>query len=308
MNRLATTGAALALAGACAGVALSAQIFRTGTDTVLLSVTVSDSRNRPVPGLRRDDFVVFEDKTVQSIEVFASDPQPIALSLLLDSSLSMERTLFLAQQAAIGFVERLGPHDVAQIIDFNSTSETRIRQTFPGDKQALERAIRQVQPGGWTALYDALYIGLAEAHRHRPALSEAIRRQAVVVLSDGDNTQSYKTADDVIDSAKRSDVMVYAIAIRDKTNARPAGFNEADYVLRRLSLTTGGRVFVADEAAELPAFYHQIADELAQQYLIGYTSRNVRRDGSWRQVAVRLQDPALVARTRAGYFGPAKGR
>ena len=78
--------AALALAGACAGVALSAQIFRTGTDTVLLSVTVSDSRNRPVPGLRRDDFVVFEDKTVQSIEVFASDPQPIALSLLLDSS------------------------------------------------------------------------------------------------------------------------------------------------------------------------------------------------------------------------------
>ncbi len=308
MNRLATTGAALALAGACAGVALSAQIFRTGTDTVLLSVTVSDSRNRPVPGLRRDDFVVFEDKTVQSIEVFASDPQPIALSLLLDSSLSMERTLFLAQQAAIGFVERLGPHDVAQIIDFNSTSETRIRQTFTGDKQALERAIRQVQPGGWTALYDALYIGLAEAHRHRPALSEAIRRQAVVVLSDGDNTQSYKTADDVIDSAKRSDVMVYAIAIRDKTNARPAGFNEADYVLRRLSLTTGGRVFVADEAAELPAFYHQIADELAQQYLIGYTSRNVRRDGSWRQVAVRLQDPALVARTRAGYFGPAKGR
>ncbi len=308
MNRLATTGAALALAGACAGVALSAQIFRTGTDTVLLSVTVSDSRNRPVPGLRRDDFVVFEDKTVQSIEVFASDPQPIALSLLLDSSLSMERTLFLAQQAAIGFVERLGPHDVAQIIDFNSTSETRIRQTFTGDKQALERAIRQVQPGGWTALYDALYIGLAEAHRHRPALSEAIRRQAVVVLSDGDNTQSYKTADDVIDSAKRSDVMVYAIAIRDKTNARPAGFNEADYVLRRLSLTTGGRVFVADEAAELPAFYHQIADELAQQDLIGYTSRNVRRDGSWRQVVVRLQDPALVARTRAGYFGPAKGR
>jgi Ca-activated chloride channel family protein len=308
MNRLATAGAALAFAGACAGVALSAQIFRTGTDTVLLSVTVSDSRNRPIPGLRRDDFVVFEDKTAQSIEVFASDPQPIALSLLLDSSLSMERTLVLAQQAAIGFVERLGPHDVAQIIDFNSTSETRIRQTFTGDKKALERAIRQVQPGGWTALYDALYIGLAEAHRHRPALSQAIRRQAVVVLSDGDNTQSYKTADDVIDSAKRSDVMVYAIAIRDKTNVRPAGFNEADYVLRRLSLTTGGRVFVADEAAELPAFYHQIADELAHQYLIGYTSRNVRRDGSWRQVAVRLQDPTLVARTRAGYFGPAKGR
>jgi VWFA-related protein len=308
MIRGATACAAFALASAAAGAAHSAQVFRSGTDTVLLSVTVADAKNRPVAGLRQADFLVFEDKAPQTISVFASDPQPIALSLLLDSSLSMERTLVLAQQAAIGFIERLGPHDVAQVIDFNSTSDTRIRQAFTGDRQALEQAIRQIRAGGWTALYDALYVGLAEANRLRPRLSEAIRRQAVIVLSDGANTQSLKTSDDVMDSAKRSDVMVYAIALRDKANARPTGFSESDYVLRSLSQVTGGRAFVADDPTQLPAIYHQIADELAHQYSIGYISRNPRRDGGWRQVAVQLQDPSLVARTRAGYFGPAKGR
>ena len=308
MIRAASACAALALASVATGAGQSAQIFRAGTDTVLLSVTVADSKGRPVSGLRQDDFTVFEDKVPQAISLFASDPQPIALSLLLDSSLSMERTLVLAQQAAIGFIERLGRQDVAQVINFNSTSETRIRQGFTGDHKALERAIRQIQPGGWTALYDALYIGMAEANRLRPRLGDAIRRQAVIVLSDGENTESLKTSDDVIDAAKRSDVMVYAIALRDKTNARPHGFSESEYVLRSLSQTTGGRVFVADEAAQLPAIYHQIADELAQQYAIGYISRNPRRDGGWRQVAVQLPNPSLVARTRAGYFGPAKGR
>ena len=308
MRRLAMLAAAFALAGAAASAASSPQVFRSGTDTVLLSVTVADAKNRPTAGLRQSDFLIFEDRAPQTISVFASDPQPIALSLLLDSSLSMERTLVLAQQAAIGFVERLGPKDVAQVIDFNSTSETRIRQGFTNDRASLERAIRRIHTGGWTALYDALYIGMAEAHRQRPKLSEAIRRQAVVVLSDGENTESLKTSDDVIDSAKRSDVMVYAIALRDKTNARPKGFSESEYVLRTLAQTTGGRVFVADDATQLPAIYHQIADELAHQYLIGYISRNTRRDGGWRQVAVRLQDPSLLARTRAGYFGPAKGR
>jgi Ca-activated chloride channel family protein len=308
MKRLATLSAAFALAGAAPSAAFAPQIFRSGTDTVLLSVTVADAKSRPVAGLRQADFLIFEDRAPQTIEVFANDPQPIALSLLLDSSLSMERTLLLAQQAAIGFVERLGPNDVAQVIDFNSTSETRIRQGFTNDRAALERAIRRIQSGGWTALYDALYIGMAEAQRLRPRLSEAVRRQAVVVLSDGENTESLKTSDDVIDSAKRSEVMVYAIALRDKSNARPKGYSESEYVLRTLSQTTGGRVFVAEDATQLPAIYHQIADELAHQYLIGYISRNARRDGGWRQVAVRLQDPSLVARTRAGYFGPAKGR
>jgi len=308
MRRLATLSAAFALAGAVVSAAPSWQVFRSGTDTVLLSVTVADGKKKPVSGLRQSDFLIFEDRIPQTIAVFANDPQPIALSLLLDSSLSMERTLVLAQQAAIGFVERLGPKDVAQVIDFNSTSDTRIRQGFTNDRESLERAIRRITSGGWTALYDALYIGLAEAHRQRPKLTEAIRRQAVVVLSDGENTESLKTADDVIESARRSDVMVYAVALRDKTNARPRGYSESEYVLRTLAQTTGGRVFVADEAAQLPAIYHQIADELAQQYLIGYISRNARQDGTWRQVAVQLQNPSLVARTRAGYFGPAKGR
>ena len=129
---------AAASSAAVGAVTAAAQVFRSGIDTVLLNVTVTDCKNRPLTGLDRDDFRVFEDGIAQEISVFASDPQPIALSLLLDSSTSMEDKLAVAQEAAVGFAHRLGPRDVAQVIDFNS--ETRIRQPFTSDVRALEKS------------------------------------------------------------------------------------------------------------------------------------------------------------------------
>ena len=282
---------------------LAAQVFRTGVDTVLLSVTVTDGRNHPTPGLAASDFRVFEDGRPEEISFFAVEPQPVALSLLVDSSTSMEDKLSVAQAAASGFVQRLGPEDVAQIIDFNK--DTQIRQTFTNDKRALEKAIYAVRAGGSTSLYTALYIALSELDGRRRDHPQELRRQALIVLSDGEDTSSIKNYEDVEDATKRANVAVYAIGLRDKVPLMPGrGFNEADFALRTLSQVTGGRVFFVDDVKQLPAVYGQIADELANQYVIGYNPRNTKRDGAWRQVTVRVARPETVVRTRTGYFGP----
>jgi Ca-activated chloride channel family protein len=272
----------------------------------MLSVSVADAKGRPTSTLERSEFEVFEDGVLQAISLFAREPQPIALSLLLDSSTSMEDRLAIAQEAAVGFARRLGEHDVAQVIDFNN--DTRIRQTFTNDVTALETAIRGIRAGGSTALYTALYIAMSELTRAGAELSQVIRRQAIVVLSDGEDTTSLKSYDDVADLAKRSDVAVYAIGLRERAPDEPRKFSQADFALRSLTQITGGRVFFVEDARQLPAIYTQIADELATQFMIGYNPKNTKRDGAWRQVNVRVSRPETIARTRTGYFGPSNRR
>jgi Ca-activated chloride channel family protein len=296
-------------AGLAAGLAVLAmgpvgaqRIFRGGTDVVMLNVTVTDTEQRLVGGLERADFQVYEDGQLQEISTFSRDIQPIALSLLIDSSTSMERKLPVAQDAAIGFARRLGSKDAAQVIDFDS--QPRIIQPFTGDRDALERAIRLIDSGGSTALFNAVYIAIDELRRVRALSADEIRRQAIVVLSDGEDTTSLVTYDEVLDRSKRSEVAIYAIGLRTKEELPMRGFNAADFVLRTLAQETGGRAFFVQETGQLGAVYGQIADELASQYTIGYTSRNLKRDGLWRWISVRVNRPNVVARAKSGYYAP----
>ena len=127
----------------------------------------------------------------------------------------------------------------------------------------------------------------------------------IVVLSDGEDTSSLVSFDEVLELAKRSETAIYAIGLRGKGPDHLRGsFNEADYVLRELSQQTGGRVFFARSASELVGIYEQISDELSSQYMIGYTSRNPKRDGAWRRVLVRVKEPNITARTKQGYYAP----
>jgi Ca-activated chloride channel family protein len=134
--------------------------------------------------------------------------------------------------------------------------------------------------------------------------SEQIRREAIVVLSDGEDTSSLVSFDEVLELAKRSETAIYAIGLRSRDLDRTRGFNEADFVLRQLSQETGGRAFFARQASELSGIYGQIADELSSQYTIGYTSGNPKRDGAWRRVLVRVLEPNVTARTKQGYYAP----
>jgi Ca-activated chloride channel family protein len=296
----------LALALVLGGGAVSAQIYRGGADIVLLNVTVTDSDGHLVSGLDRDSFQIFEDGALQRISNFTRDQQPIALSILVDTSTSMEKRLGVAQQAAIGFTQRLGPRDVAQIMSFNSRAETL--QDFTGDRSALETAILKTRAGGSTALYNAVYTALNDLKRVVAKSPEEIRRQAIVVLSDGEDTSSLIDYEQVEESAKRSEVSVYTIALRSKDESPQKGFNEADFVMRTLAQDTGGSVFHIQDVAELSAVYQRIADELANQYTMGYTSTNPKRDGAWRRIVVRINRPGVGARTKSGYFGPTISR
>lgn len=298
----------LVLAGLAPLTGIRAQeVFRAATDLVLLSVSATDGQNHAIASLTQADFTVFEDGVPQDISVFARDPQPIALSILIDASTSMESKMATATEAAIGFCRRLGPGDVAQIIAFSS--DTQILQPFTHDVALLEQAIRQTRANGSTSLYTAVYIALNELNRVRAASPDAIRRQAIIVLSDGEDTTSLLRDEDVLDLSKRSAVTVYAIGLREKRDRETPirRGSQSDYVLRSLSQSSGGRVFFVDDPVQLPAIYGQIADELASQYIIGYSSKNLRRDGAWRQIAVRVARPGIAARTRAGYYGPTKG-
>jgi Ca-activated chloride channel family protein len=280
---------------------LTAQVFRGGIDVVSLQVTVTEG-DRLIPGLDQKLFGVYEDGVQQEISFFSRAAQPIALSLLIDTSTSMEIKLPVAQEGAIGFAKRLTGSDTAQIIDFDSRVE--ILQPFTNDPLLLESAIRRTQVGGSTSLYNALYVALSELRRARAASADQIRRQAIVILSDGEDTSSLIAYEDVLESAKRADVAVYAIGLRSKTDRPTRGFNEAEFVLRTLSTETGGRLFFVENIGELPAVYQRIADELANQYTLAYTPKNLRRDGAWRAIVVRVDRPNTQARTKRGYFAP----
>jgi Ca-activated chloride channel family protein len=278
--------------------------FRTGIDVVSLNVTVADGSGRFVTNLDSGAFSVFEDGIKQQVTFFNRSNLPIALSVLLDTSASMEDKLETAQDAAIGFVKRLRPQDFGQIIDFDS--RVLIAQPFTSSLADLEQAIRKTTAGGSTSLHNAVYISLKELKKIQARSADDVRRQAIVVLSDGEDTSSLVGFDEVLELAKRSETAIYAIGLRGRGPDHVRGaFNEADFVLRQLSQETGGRVFFARTAAELAGIYEQISNELSSQYMLGYQSRNPKRDGAWRRVVVRVNEPGATARTKQGYYGPA---
>ena len=268
-----------------------------------LAVTVTDRDGRYVVDLEPEDLQVFEDGTKQDLSFFDKSNLPIALSLLMDTSASMEERIGTAQEAAVGFARRLRPQDLGQVIDFDTRVE--VTRTFTNNAAELESAIRKTTAGGSTSLYNAVYIALKELKKVQATSTEEIRRQAIVVFSDGEDTSSLVTFDAVLDLAKRSETAIYSIGLRPRDETQSKGFKEAEFVLRELAQQTGGRAFFPNRVEDLAGVYAQIADELSSQYMLGYISKNARRDGSWRRVVVRVGRPDVTPRTKQGYFAPA---
>ena len=275
--------------------------FRAGVDIVSLNVTVMNQQSQYVTDLELPDFSVFEDGVKQDVTFFNRRQQPIALSLLLDSSASMEDKLPTLQTAAVNFVRRLRANDLAQVIDFDSRVE--VRQGFTSSHEELDGAIQQTAAGGSTSLHNAIYIALKELKKIKAVSEEDVRRQALVVFSDGEDTSSLVSFDEVLDLAKRSETSIYTIALRG-ADTQTKGFREAEYVMRTLAQETGGRPFFPAKVEDLNGVYAQIADELASQYTLGYTSKNGRRDGAFRRIVVQTSRPGVTPRTKRGYYAP----
>jgi Ca-activated chloride channel family protein len=278
------------------------QVFRAGVELVSLNVTVTDSQGRYVTDLDQADFSVFEDGSKQELSFFNRTNLPIALSLLIDSSASMEQRMEHAQEAAIGFAKKIRAQDLAQVVDFDSRVE--IKLGFSNKVGELETAIRTTSAGGSTALHNAVYISLKELAKVKAKNPDEIRRQAIIVLSDGEDTSSLVSFEEVLELAKRSETAIYTIGLQPRETSALRGFREAEFVLRQLAQETGGRPFFAQKIEDLKDVYAQIADELSSQYSMGYASKNPKRDGTFRRLVVQVSRPNTTARTKRGYYGP----
>ena len=296
--------AALVASTWVAATAQQQQPFRIGVDLVSLNVTVTEGSTRYVTDLNKEDFNVFEDGVKQDVSFFNKTNLPIALALLLDTSASMEAKLPTAQEAAIGFAKRLRPQDLAEVIDFDS--RVVVLAAFTNATGELESAIHKTSAGGSTSLYNAVYIALKDLKKVIAKNTEEIRRQAIVVLSDGEDTSSLLPFEEVLDLAKRSETAIYAIGLRsaDGPGSSTKGFKEAEFVLRQFAQETGGRSFFPAKIEDLNGVYADIADELASQYTLGYAPLNARRDGAWRRIAVLVERPNLTTRSKQGYYAP----
>src|SRR5205814_6228613 len=193
---------------------------------------------------------------LQDVTFFNKTNLPIALGLLLDTSASMENRLPIAQEAAIGFSKKLRPQDLAEVIDFDS--RVLILQTFTNKASELEQAIRRTSAGGSTSMYNAIYIALKDLKKVVATNVDEIRRQAIVVLSDGEDTSSLLPFEEVLDLAKRSETAICGIGLRDNEAGNGSKlFKEAEFVMRQLSQQTGGRAFFPNQLAELNGVYSQ---------------------------------------------------
>jgi Ca-activated chloride channel family protein len=299
---LLTSALVLATTGWTAPPAVSAQSpsFRGGVDMVLLNVTAMDRSGGYVTDLRSDEFRVLEDGRPQQIRVLQHEEAPLSVALLIDTSGSMTIALPVAQQAATGFVRALGRADQASIIPFKKRMHQP--QAFTADAATLAHAIRATTASGDTALYDTVYATLHElARRTRLQAGERLQRQAILLLTDGLDSASYTTFDELLETAVRSDVAVYAIGL-DNGGAPAYRPEDARFVLGRLARQTGGRAYFPEQAGELNGIYREIQEELSHHYLLAYRSDDSRRDGRFRQLAVRIERDGVTARARPGYY------
>jgi VWFA-related protein len=277
--------------------------FEVGIEVINLNVSITDARNRYVTDLLEKNFAVFEDGVRQELTLFSHENLPISLVLMIDCSASMDEKLKVAQDAAVGFVKTLTPQDLAQVVQFND--RRAVLQDFTSDQGRLEDAIRRTEASGPTALHNALYVSLKELDKQKSG--RELRRRAIVLLSDGEDTASLVSDDQVMELARKTEIAIYSISLRPSRSQdrNRLAFSQATHLLTTLSQETGGRVHFPNSLSELDSVYARVAEELRTQYTLGYVSSNKRRDGKWRRIVVRVPErDDLQIRHKIGYYAP----
>jgi Ca-activated chloride channel family protein len=279
--------------------------FGSSIDVINLTVTVTDAQGRPVSGLDKEMFSVYEDGAKQDLVLFNKDRLPLSLILLMDASASMDDKVGPAKSAAKRFVSTLVPADRARVVAFNNRIE--VLQDFTSDKAALNAGIERLTPSGATALHNAFYISLKELQKEKAQAGAATRRPAIILLSDGENTASIVTEDQVIELARRAEIGIYSIRITTdyEGDKGRAAFSQATHFLSVLARDTGAQAFFPAQIQELDSVYDRIAEEMRTQYSLGYAPTNPKKDGRYRRIVVRIPSRDNVTlRYKLGYFGP----
>ncbi len=275
-------------------------------DLIQVHTTVLDKSGNFVSGLKKDVFKVFEDGVAQNIQSFSQEDVPISLGIIIDTSGSMRNKIDLVNKAALAFIRASNPDDQVFLIGFND--QVDLLEDYTNDIDAITDALENVVVTGGTALYDAIYLGVQKAQNgSRP-------KKAVVVITDGEDRDSYYKLDELVAKVQESDVQIYCVGflnpVPDKglfghwSKSVPERAHDA---LQRISEETGAKAFFPKKIPEIHTIVAEIANELRNQYSIGYISSNTARDGSYRKIKIAL-DPSLATidhvRYRRGYFAP----
>ena len=274
--------------------------LRADSNLVLVPVTVLDSKDRVVIGLRAEDFSISDNRLPQTIKCFSQEDEPVSITVVLDSSGSMATKLAQERAAALELMREANPQDEFSLILFGN--EPRVAIPFSESADDVSRAVISTQPDGFTSLWDAMYLAVQQQKNSTYA------RKAIVVISDGGDNHSRYTEDEIKTVLKEADVQVYAIALSDKFTRTPEE-KLGPLRLDEITAVTGGRAIRIHDAIEAAQAAGDISLELRNKYVIGYYPSAYPHDGKWRNLKVRLtgasekHDLHLIA--RKGYYGPA---
>ena len=271
--------------------------IRVDTTLILVPVSVNDPLNRPVSGLERENFRVFEDKVPQPITQFAMDDEPVAVGLVFDTSGSMGGKLSRSRMAAAQFFRIANPEDEFFLVEFDDSP--RLRVPLTSDTGTIENELIFSKSHGSTALLDAVYMALHEMKRSKR------NKKALLIISDGGDNHSRYSQKEVTEVLRESDVLIYSIGVfGGGTTPEEAG---GAGLLGKISEQTGGRLFEANPV-ELPDIARKIGIELRNRYILGYSPQNQARDGKYHRISVQVVPPRglpkLSAHWRLGYNAP----
>ena len=266
---------------------------------VNLLFTVTDKKGRFITDLTKDDFEVVEGKRRQTIADFAAESDlPLRLGILIDTSNSIRERFKFEQEAASQFIDSVMRTNLDKALVVSFDTSTELVSDLVSDTDKLTASIRDLHPGGGTALYDAIYFACRDKlsqdqPRHK-------FRRAIVIVSDGDDNQSRYTRDQALEMAQKADVVIYAIS----TNITRVE-SDGDKVLRYFAQETGGRAFFPFKVEDLDQSFENIANELRHQYNISYRPEPLKTDGLFHVIDVRVpQRKNILVNVRRGYYAP----
>lgn len=258
---------------------------------VVANVSVTDSNGKAVLGLDRRLFRIFEDGVEQNIDSFSSEETPFAAVILLDTSGSMENRVSLARAAAIQFLDGLRADDFVAIYNFDS--KVKLVQDFSNSRD-IRDSVYDLKSNGMTVLNDAVYKA-AELLSVR-----AEKRKAIVILSDGADTMSGKSADKALQIALAAGATIYTVDM-SAINDNSLGSRQNQGVLKKFAEKTGGKFIATPGGQTMREAFRSIVGEIGVQYTLAYSPVNTKKDGKWRAIEVRISRPDLTIRTRKGY-------
>ena len=275
--------------------------LRVDVNLVLIPLTVTDPNDRLVTGLERENFTIFDQGVPQTIKSFATEDAPLSIGIVFDLSGSMQSKFVRARKALSEFLRTCNPQDEFFVVGFND--RPAILVDYTSDVEDVEARMVMLRPENRTALIDAMYLGVNHLKTAK------YDRRALLVISDGGDNRSRYTDGELLRMVRESAVQIYSIGIFD-VYAPTEEEQNGPLLLKSVSEQTGGRAFKVLDISDLSDIAERISEELRNEYVIGYTPTDRKRDGTWRKVKVRLVPPAglplLDVHAREGYYAPSQ--